>query len=465
MDNSAFQPAGDLLDHPSGLGSSTPAGEIQPFRTIPDNSTSTSSEPSFDAPLPSTNSSPQQSPVASTSPTESPGHGNAETPQNNASNSSSVITPQIAPIPSPPSPSSNQTPKVTSEDTPNTSVTVQAVPAQTSKNHSNSDKNIPPPSRGALIALATLTVFFVLLTVVLLLWRRRRQRSSRKKTASKMEEVYISPGRRGSPPASILSTKGISGKFSSASYPGNREMHNSYPFIHQGVVNPFPPGPSHSKGSHKLQGEESSFDATCQYHSNRQDSWRSSIATAWAKLGLPSRMLNDPAPRLSDDVSSKSHISSQSLVNSLSQVPSELVAKSQNHHEEASVETPSTKVGDWPFLSGNLKMNVGGHQGNLGFKQFGYPQSDSNSFFIDEKHLTSKSLASRQSRKTDSISTCESESQLSPTITGEALTESPKASFHRSMSEHSIVSKFPIPSSQRLAHMSALAKPRPVFVQ
>ncbi|PLW24549.1 hypothetical protein PCASD_09176 [Puccinia coronata f. sp. avenae] len=305
-------------DHPpdSQTSSDTPEYPLQPFVTMPEHDIVTG---------------PQASP-SSFQPADSPSY---QSPSTASMDSSGHVTPaeQSDPLPvtvippashdgnassqpgtlsdlpsqtpaAPPSQSSfpSDQPSSFHPDEPkNVSVTVEAIPRGASQH--SSAPSIPPPSRGAIIAFGVLTVFFVTLIIGLLFWRSRQNRSKRKDPLAKMSDQ--NPQSSAEKGDSATLSRSSSG-FASSQKPLREVSPKAYskrgagppnPFSRRGITRPNRPAslPLHSKNSRAERIQKAHSQEVPKHHA-RPTSWRSSIASAWESLGLPSRVLHDHDP-------------------------------------------------------------------------------------------------------------------------------------------------------------------------
>ncbi|KNZ58246.1 uncharacterized protein VP01_196g15 [Puccinia sorghi] len=236
--------------------------------------------------------------------------------------SSAAQFPSPTPASQSPPFSATQRPELPPE---NVSVTVDAITDRPSQRSSPSTiappspSAIAQPSRGALIAFGVLTVFFVTLIMGLLLWRRRKSRRQQKDPLATMEEIgqhqqssvavvekAPCPSRSSSPkeqpPVKEMAPRERRPKDGEGKLFGHRGIsrgHRPTTLPLQGT----PQGRSSEIRIPKMQSQE---------QRGRPVSWRSSIASVWESLGLPSRVLQEPSSSMfcSDAVSVHSPSSS-----------------------------------------------------------------------------------------------------------------------------------------------------------
>ncbi|WAQ91572.1 hypothetical protein PtA15_14A456 [Puccinia triticina] len=336
-----FNTSADTSTELSSQTSSTTSPEytIQPFVTMPEKDSASLEASPSPASLGPPPSSQPPSALSSQSPSTSqnfsgpavqaePYVPSPVTPPANHGASNSISAPVMLPpssmqanatLSSQLSPSDNST-NSHADEPHNISVTVQAVPGQASKH--STEPAVPPPSRGAVIALGALTAFFVTLIIGLLLWRRRQSR--RVKPSDSLSVMEKNEKGSSDPPSRSTSSshkplKHVPPKSQSKAGPGI-----SNPFSRRGINRPSRPAslPLDSR-INKAERIQKAHSQEMKPHA-RPSSWRSSIASVWENLGLPSRVLHDPNSHFwSDSASVNSDRSTRNLVSRPSAIAEE----------------------------------------------------------------------------------------------------------------------------------------------
>lgn len=437
----------------SGTGTPPPSGSVglayplRPFVTMPVNSNLTISESSVTNTQPA--SPPTDSPTSESNPVPINGQPEplhpTDAPIPASSNSPTQVAPSVnsqpvgsnSSLPTQSSPSSNQTSRLPDEAR-NTTVTVQAV----DPSHLNGESvGAPPPSRGAVIAFGVLTIFFILLIGGLLIWRKRtRSKTGPKDSIGEMEAGLSSHGKPGGSSSAPLSKEQNNNSSSSSEGSNSRGAGAapSKPFGRPGITRASRPSSlrlDHSRNNRGLPHVDTSIVPTVE-NVYRPSSWRSSIANAWATLGLPSRLLNDPNGHVwSETTPSDTNKSTRNLIdpsNGILEEPEVFVETGQPDSPPHCSDIVAPPLQSFDIVSRSVLSQETRNSLDT-------PQSDrqshlsrhSKSSLVDSFVQPSKDLASSQDHggKSDRVSVSETESQPSPVTTNEAAQVSPKSSL------------------------------------
>lgn len=340
---------------------------------------------------------------------------------------------------------------------------------QTNKLSGSDDHQEPayhPPSslNGGTIALLVLLSFFITLLASFIFWRRRRKaQSERRDAAADMEQVHITKLRKTSEVESSMGLdpeKNLEPTLSESETVIAVDHESQDPKAHlgprRGIVRNSRPtslllkqqqaqdkkmfaiGETPSPVSHPSTPQPTTTIPPLSHlrpyraGRDRPASWRSSIAVAWANLGIPTKILGEPGGGSTPDLSSLSRTNSdrstRSRLNPFKAFhftrsrpqlpPTSSLHPSQSrppHHPDIVEEDESSSRSQSPSSSSSFDIESSTHQSLGSGSQFTHTLSVSQS-----GSLTSSQIGSRRSSSSRSHASTElapqSHHQTSPTI-------------------------------------------------